>query len=73
MIPEAIFQDVLEGRTQMFEDQASNRGAAGAVAQSHLRPKETDIRVFTFKQRGFPCFEEVKPSRQGLCCCQSVP
>lgn len=57
----------------MFEDQASNRGAAGAVAQSHLRPKETDIRVFTFKQGGFPCFEEVKPSRQGLCCCQSVP
>lgn len=40
VIPEAVFQDVLDGRTQMFQHQTSNCGAAGAVAQSHLTPKE---------------------------------
>lgn len=43
VIPEAVFQDVLDGGTQMFQDQTSNCGAAGAVAQSHLRPRERQI------------------------------
>lgn len=43
VIPEAVFQDVLDGRTQMFQDQTGNCGAAGAVAQSHLRTKERQL------------------------------
>lgn len=69
----------------MFQDQTGDGGAARAVPQPHLRPEERERErdevlkhsVFTLKQHRFdtfPCLRsgKVKPSLQGLCCCQSV-
>lgn len=58
VIPEAVLQNVLDRRTQMFQDQTSDRRAAGAVTQSHLRQEERNrektVRcIFLLPTKGF--------------------
>lgn len=58
VIPEAVLQNVLDRRTQMFQDQTGDRRTAGAVTQSHLRQEErnrekTVRRIFLLLTKGF--------------------
>lgn len=37
VVPQSVFQNVLDGRTQMLQDQADDGRTAGAAAETHLR------------------------------------
>lgn len=77
VVPQAVLQNVLDGRTQMLQDQADDGGTAGAAAQSHLRDREWRRGITASQRRSEKLknnrLELPPPSRRGPCCCQNEP